>query len=183
VEQIEEYLDQMCRILQDLPQAEVARTIDILARARREGKQIFLMGNGGSAANASHFANDLAKGTIQEGKPRFKVIALTDNIPIIMALANDWGYDRVFVEQLDPLAQPGDVVIAFSGSGNSVNVLKALDLARERGLTTIGFTGRDGGRMKDKVEVCIHVPSDRMGQIEGVHLVLTHLICTALLKG
>lgn len=174
------YLDQVCHILQNMPQDEIARTIEILAEARVAGRQIFIMGNGGSAATASHFACDLGKGTIEPGKPRFKVISLTDNMSVFSALANDWGYDRVFVEQLDSLAQPGDVAIGISGSGNSANVLLAMDLARERGLTTVGFTGFNGGQLKDKVEVCLLVECQSMEQIEDVHLVLEHLICTAL---
>jgi len=177
---ISSYLDQVCRVLQSLPSDEIARAIDILARARMEGRQVFIMGNGGSAATASHFACDLGKGTIEPGKPRFRVIALTDNMPLFSALANDWGYERVFVEQLDSLAQPGDVAIGISASGNSENVLRAMDLARERGLTTIGLTGFDGGQLRDKVEVCLLVDCQVMEQIEDAHLVLAHLICTAL---
>jgi len=179
---IASYLSQVCHILENLPQDEIARTIDILAEARVEGRQVFIMGNGGSAATASHFACDLGKGTIEPGKLRFKVISLTDNMSVFSALANDWGYDRVFVEQLDSLAQPGDVAIGISGSGNSENVLLAMDLARERGLTTIGFTGFEGGRLKDRVEVCLLVECQSMEQIEDVHLVLEHLICTGLRK-
>ena len=177
---ITSYLDQVCNVLQNLPHDEIGRTIDILAQARVQGRQIFIMGNGGSAATASHFACDLGKGTIEPGKPRFKVTALTDNMSLFSALANDWGYERVFVEQLDSLAQPGDVAIGISASGNSENVLRAMDLARERGLTTIGFTGFDGGRLKHKVEVCLLVECQVMEQIEDAHLVLEHLICTAL---
>jgi len=177
---ITSYLDQVCNVLQNLPHDEIARTVHILAQARVEGRQIFIMGNGGSAATASHFACDLGKGTIEPGKPRFKVIALTDNMPLFSALANDWGYDRVFVEQLDSLARPGDVAIGISASGNSENVLRAMDLARERELTTIGFTGFGGGHLKDKVEVCLLVDCQVMEQIEDAHLVLEHLICTAL---
>jgi len=177
---IANYLDQICRVLRGLPHDEIARIVDILAQARVEGRQIFIMGNGGSAATASHFACDLGKGTIEPGKPRFRVIALTDNMSLFSALANDWGYDRVFVEQLDSLAQPGDVAIGISGSGNSENVLRAMDLAHERGLTTIGFTGLGGGRLKDKVDVCLLVDCQIIEQIEDAHLVLEHLICTAL---
>jgi len=177
---VRSYLDQVCHVLESLPQDEIGRVIDILAQAREEGRQIFIMGNGGSAATASHFACDLGKGTIEPGKPRFRVIALNDNMSLLSALANDWGYERVFVEQLDSLARPRDVLIGISGSGQSENVLLALDLARERGLTTIGFTGFEGGRLKDKVEVCVLVECEVMGQIEDAHLVVVHLICTAL---
>ncbi len=177
---ISSYLDQVCDNLHHLPHDKIRQIIDILAQARAEERQIFVMGNGGSAATASHFACDLGKGTIDPGKPRFKVIALTDNISLFSAWANDFGYERVFVEQLDSLAQSGDVAIGISGSGNSENVLQAMDLARQRGLTTIGLTGFDGGRLKDKVEVCLLVDCQMMEQIEDAHMVVEHLICTAL---
>jgi D-sedoheptulose 7-phosphate isomerase len=182
MDHITDYLDQVCQVLKRMPRDQIAQTVGILAQARAEGRQIFIMGNGGSAATASHFACDLGKGTIEVGKPRFRVISLTDNMSVFSALANDWGYERVFVEQLDSLAKPGDVAIGISGSGNSPNVLLAMDLARERGLTTIGLTGFDGGLLKSKVEVCVLVDCQNMEQIEDVHLVLEHLICTGLRK-
>jgi len=170
----------MATILKNTPIDDITRVIDVLAQARDEGKQIFLMGNGGSGATASHFVNDLVKGTIQEDKPRFRAIALTDNMPIILAIANDWSYDRIFVEQLASLGQPGDVAVGFSGSGNSENVLLAMAWARENGLTTVGFTGLTGGKLKDMVDICVQVPTDDMGQIESVHLTLIHPIYIAL---
>jgi len=148
-----------------------------------ERRQIFLIGNGGSAATASHFANDLLKSTVAEGKPRIKVIALTDNIPIMMAYANDCGYETIFAEQLDALAAPGDVLVAFSGSGRSPNVIRGLDLARQRGLTTIGVTGRDGGEMQGRCDICLIAPCQPMEQIEDVHIVLCHLIYSAIRDG
>jgi len=177
---IEWYLDEVGSILRRLPQEQIAQIIHILERARMEGRQIFLVGNGGSAATASHFANDLLKSTVAEGKPRMKVIALTDNIPIMLAYANDCGYETIFAEQLDALAAPGDVLVAFSGSGRSPNVIRALDLARQRGLTTLGLTGRDGGEMVERCDVCLIVPCQPMEQIEDVHVVLTHLIYSAI---
>ena len=116
-------------------------------------KFVFIFGNGGSAATALHFACDLGKGTIEKGKPRFKVWALTGNQPLLSALANDWGYASVFVEQLESLAERGDIAIAISGSGNSENVLKAVSLAREKGLTTIGIVGFDGGQLASGVDL------------------------------
>jgi D-sedoheptulose 7-phosphate isomerase len=133
---IQWYLDEISSILQQLPQDQIAQVIRILEKARADHKQIFLIGNGGSAATASHFANDLLKSTVAEGKPRMKVMALTDNIPIMMAYANDCGYETIFAEQLDALAAPGDVVVAFSGSGRSPNVIRALDLARQRNVAS-----------------------------------------------
>jgi D-sedoheptulose 7-phosphate isomerase len=175
------YLDELGNILDQLPQDQIAQIIHTLEQARMERRQIFLIGNGGSAATASHFANDLLKSTVTEGKPRMKVIALTDNIPIMMAYANDCGYETIFsAEQLDALAAPGDIVVAFSGSGRSPNVIRALDLARQRGLTTIGVTGRDGGEMRERCDICLIAPCQPMEQIEDVHVVLCHLIYSAI---
>ncbi len=177
---IQWYLNEVGNILSQLPNDQIARVINILKQARLEGRQIFLIGNGGSAATASHLANDLLKSTVAEGRPRMKVLALTDSIPIMLAYANDCGYETIFAEQLDALAEPGDVLVAFSGSGRSPNVLRALDLARERGLTTVGFTGRDGGEMRDRCDVCLVAPCQPMEQIEDVHVVLAHLVYSAI---
>ncbi len=174
------YLDEVGDILRRLPQDQISQIIHLLKQARLDRKQIFLIGNGGSAATASHFANDLLKSTVAEDKPRMKVIALTDNIPVMLAYANDCGYETIFAEQLDALAAPGDVLVAFSGSGRSPNVLRALDLARRRGLTTIGFTGRDGGEMPERCDLCLVAPCQPMEQIEDVHVVLAHLIYSAI---
>jgi D-sedoheptulose 7-phosphate isomerase len=188
VEYIQKYLDEIDRILQNLPQAEIARTIDILTRARTEGKRIFVMGNGGSAAMASHFVCDLGKGTVQEGKARFKIMSLNDNVPLLTAYANDFGYETVFAEPLASLAEPGDVAIAISSSGNSPNVLRAMDVARERGLTTIGITGFEGGQLKEKVDVCVIVPADAqhpdgMQHAEDGQWVVLHAIFVAIRQG
>jgi D-sedoheptulose 7-phosphate isomerase len=188
VEYIQRYLDEIGRILQDLPQAEIARTIDILTQARTEGRRIFVMGNGGSAAMASHFVCDLGKGTVQEGKPRFKIMSLNDNIPLLTAYANDFGYETVFAEPLTSLAEPGDVAIAISSSGNSTNVLRAMDVARERGLTTIGITGFEGGRLEEKVDVCVTVPADPqhpngIQHAEDGQWVVLHTIFVAIRRG
>jgi D-sedoheptulose 7-phosphate isomerase len=177
---IEWYLDEVGNILRQLPPGQIGQIIHLLKQARLDRKQIFLIGNGGSAATASHFANDLLKSTVAADKPRMKVIALTDNIPVMLAYANDCGYETIFAEQLDALAAPGDMLVAFSGSGRSPNVLRALDLARQRGLTTIGFTGRDGGGMPKRCDVCLVAPCQPMEQIEDVHVVLTHLIYSAI---
>jgi D-sedoheptulose 7-phosphate isomerase len=188
VEYIQKYLNEIGQILQNLPQAEIARTIDILTQARTEGKRIFVMGNGGSAAMASHFVCDLGKGTVQEGKPRFKMMSLNDNVPLLTAYANDFGYETVFAEPLASLAEPGDVAIAISSSGNSPNVLRAMDLARERGLTTIGITGFEGGQLKEKVDVCVTVPADpqhpdAMQHAEDGQWVVLHVIFVAIRQG
>ncbi len=188
VEYIKNYLDETSWILRNLPQAKIARVIDILGRARAEGRRIFVFGNGGSAAMASHFACDLGKGTVQEGKKRFKVISLNDNVPLLTAYANDFGYETVFAEPLASLAEPGDVAIAISSSGNSPNVLRAMDMARERGLTTIGITAFEGGKLKDKVDVCVIVPADHwhpdaMQHAEDGQWVVLHAIFVTIRQG
>jgi D-sedoheptulose 7-phosphate isomerase len=177
---IRRYVEDVKITLDRLPWEEIERAIEVLHEARLADRQVIIMGNGGSAATASHFACDLGKGTLVAGLPRFRVIALTDNMPLFSALANDFGYDRVFVEQLASLVRPEDVVIGISGSGNSANVLNAIFFARQIGATTIGLTGFDGGQLKDLVDVCVLVPNHNMEQVEDLHLVLEHLITTQL---
>jgi len=160
--------------------AEIERALALLLQAYQHGRRIYFLGNGGSAATASHAANDFCKLTISPGKPRVKALALTDNVPLITAWANDAAYSDIFMEQLENLLEPGDVVVAISGSGNSPNVLKAVEFARARGAATIGWTGFQGGRLKDLVDVAIVVPSDSMAQIEDVHLTLNHALAEAL---
>jgi len=180
---ISRYLAELRNTLDKLPMRQIEKLRDILLKAYRESKQIFIMGNGGSAATASHFACDLAKGTTI-GNPhmreRFKVIALTDNVPLLTAWANDTDYENIFVEQLKNLLEEGDVVIAISGSGNSKNVLKAVEYANTKAAITIGLTGFEGGRFKDMVQECLIVPSNSMERIEDVHLILEHLLCSYL---
>jgi D-sedoheptulose 7-phosphate isomerase len=134
------------------------------------------MGNGGSASNSSHFVCDLAKGTIVADKPRFRAIGLTDNTPLATACANDYGYENVFKEQIDNLVQEGDLVVAISGSGNSVNVLKAVELANSRSATTVALTGMDGGRLAKLAKLSLTVPSENMERVEDLHLVLAHIM-------
>ncbi len=177
---IRSYLDGVCALLNRLSVEDIERVIGVLMDACSEGHTVYIMGNGGSAATASHMANDLSKGTFVPGAPRFRAIALTDNVPLITAWANDTEYANIFVEQLAPLVQEGDVVIGISGSGNSENVLRAARLAKERGATTIGFTGADGGQLARIVDVNVLAPGAPMEMAEDVHMVLDHLICTTL---
>jgi D-sedoheptulose 7-phosphate isomerase len=185
---ITRYLDEVGQVLRALPHDEMNHAIDILNQARRDGKQIFVMGNGGSAAMASHFACDLGKGTVEEDKPRFRILSLNDNIPLLTAYGNDFGYEVVFAEPLASLAQPGDVAIAISSSGNSPNVLLAMDKAAEIGLTTIGITGYQGGKLRDKVDVCVAVPADAqhpdsMQHVEDGQWVILHAIFVTIRQG
>jgi D-sedoheptulose 7-phosphate isomerase len=163
-----------------LPLERIRDVLDVLLQANAAGSTVFTLGNGGSAATASHFACDLAKGTIVPGRPRFRVVALTDNLSLMTAWSNDVSYEDVFAEQLRGLIRPGDVVIAISGSGNSVNVLRAVELARQMGGITIGLSGFDGGRLSAVVDVPLVVSNDCMEQIEDAHVVLGHLFSTVL---
>ena len=180
---IRSYLTELSSILDRLPLDQIERIKDILLRAYTDGKHIFIMGNGGSATASSHFACDLAKGTTignPHMKDRFKVIALTDNVPLLTAWANDTGYENIFVEQLKNLLEEGDVVIAISASGNSKNVLRAVQYANTKAAITIGLTGFEGGKLKDMVQECLIVPSNSMERVEDVHLILAHLLCCYL---
>ena len=171
------YLEDLKHALAALDIEAVKKVRSLLAEARDRGNRIFLCGNGGSASTASHMANDLGKGASLGREAPFKVIALTDNVSWITALANDLSYDDIFVEQLKNFAAPGDVLIAISGSGQSANVLKAVELANERGLSTVGWTGFGGGRLAEMVDIAIIVDSSHMGRVEDVHVVLMHLVC------
>jgi len=180
VNSLEEYFEIEQQLLKTAALARVDAVIARLERARAEGHRIFLFGNGGSGSTASHFACDLGKGTIMPGRPRFKTLCLNDSMPNLTAYANDVGYESVFAEPLISLAERGDIAIAFSGSGNSPNVLRALETAEKHGLVTVGFSGFDGGKLKDRVELHVNVPSEMMGHIEDVHLAMTHAICEML---
>ncbi len=174
------YLRDLAATMGRLPRGEIERLVELLHQARLEGRQVFLLGNGGSAATASHFACDLAKNTIAKGLPNFRALSLTDNAALMTAWANDTAYDNLFCGQLGCLLQAGDVVIGISGSGSSPNVLRAMEMARSAGATTVGLTGFAGGRLKDLVDLAVVVPCDCMEQIEDLHLVLEHLVVTAL---
>jgi D-sedoheptulose 7-phosphate isomerase len=181
---IKDYLKEIHAIL-NVMEPDLIKKMDeiaaVLLEARTKRKTIFIMGNGGSASTASHFVSDLSKGTIVPGFPRFKAIALTDNIPTMLAWANDESYDDIFAEQLKNLMEPGDVVIGISGSGNSANVVKAIDYANENGGITIGISGYDGGALLKIAKVNIHTPSHYMQRVEDIHLLLEHLL-TSLLR-
>jgi D-sedoheptulose 7-phosphate isomerase len=179
-EHITDYLAQLQEAMADLPIELIDRVIAILLDSARRGSHVFIFGNGGSASTASHFACDLAKNTLVSNAPRFRVVALTDNVALMTAWANDTAYDNIFAAQLSSLVDPDDVVIGISCSGNSANVLNAMAVARHHGATTIGFTGDDGGRLKEMVDVCVQVPSPRIEQQEDAHLILEHCICSAI---
>jgi len=175
-----QYIASLQPVLADLAAADFRQVEAILLRAREEGRTVFIIGNGGSAATASHMANDLNKGAAVAGQRRFRALALTDNVPLITAWANDTQYEQIFVEQMANFFHPGDVLIAISGSGNSPNIIAALEWARREGAVTIGLTGGNGGQLLGLVDCGLLVPSNRMEQIEDMHLVLAHAICVSL---
>ena len=174
------YFQRVSATLLKIPQEPIEQIVATLQQARASGQRIFMFGNGGSSANASHIVNDMLKSTIRPDRPRMKLICLSDNVPTLTAYANDVGYDVVFAEPLASLAESGDVAFALSGSGNSPNVLRAMDVAQELGLTRIGLTGRDGGKLVGKCDLSVIVPSDSMQVIEDAHMVILHAIFLAL---
>ncbi|HEY4053081.1 MAG TPA: SIS domain-containing protein [Terriglobales bacterium] len=174
------YFEQLSRTIAALPFAEVENVTNVLVRAYERRQTLYIFGNGGSAALASHFACDLAKGTVNGSSKRFRVLALTDNIPLMTAWANDSSYEDVFAEQLANFAEPGDVAFAISASGNSPNVIKALKVAKEAGCVTVGLTGFSGGRMRALCDACIVVPCDNMQIIEDLQLCVAHSLFTCV---
>lgn len=180
MDSVKTYLTQLSSVIDDMPQDKIWDVVHVLAAAWRRRAGIFIIGNGGSAATASHMANDLNKLTIVPNQPRFKAMALTDNVPLMTAWGNDTSYDHIFAEQLLNFLAAGDVVIAISCSGNSPNVLHALQVARQHQAVTIGFTGDIGGQLAQIVDHCICVPSDHIGQQEDAHLILGHVIANTL---
>ncbi len=177
---IRTYIHDLQDTLDRLSEPEIERVIQVLFDARLANRRVFIMGNGGSAATASHFVCDLAKNTRMDGTPPFRVIGLTDNMALFSALANDEGYENVFSGQLASLVMEEDIVIGISTSGNSQNVIRAIELANDMGAVTIGFTGFDGGSLAQIVRYNLHVPSKWIEQVEDIHLILEHLICNAL---
>lgn len=182
VEQYQQYLLEIKRIIDQIPLDLVEAIVEQLHLARLHQRQVFLMGNGGSATTASHFACDLAKNTVMAGLPRLRVQTLHDNLALFSACANDYGYETVFAEQLTTFVEAEDVVLAISASGNSPNVLKAVQVARACGAFTIGWSGYQGGRLAKLVDLALVVPSDTIEQIEDIHLMLCHMVTMGLRK-
>lgn len=177
-----EYFDGVAKLLASVDVDAVGDVLRALAEAHRGGRQVFIAGNGGSAATASHMANDLAWGLTRGGVRPMKAISLGDNVALTTAIANDVGYDQIFAQQLEALAQPKDVLVVITGSGQSPNVIRALEKARSIGMVTVGFLGMDGGRAKPLVDVAVVVDSHDYGPIEDVHMVLDHLATAYLRK-
>lgn len=180
LELIDDYINSLKNILDCVQISEVNKAAEILFKAYTNDKSIFIIGNGGSASTAEHFVCDLSKGTVKEGKKRFKVHSINENMSLITAYANDFDYNVIFIEQLKNLLGENDVVIGISASGNSQNILRAIEYANEAGAVTLGMTGFDGGKLKTAAKHCIHISSRNYGQIEDIHLITAHAICQYL---
>jgi D-sedoheptulose 7-phosphate isomerase len=171
-----EYKAGLLQAIETIDLTKVSEAIELLKSARDQNRHIFVCGNGGSASTASHFACDIVKGASFGRQSRFRIMALTDSLPTITAYSNDVSYDCVFAEQLKNFAEPGDVVMAISGSGNSPNVLRAVEYGKSIGCRTIALTGRDGGKLAPLAEINIQASVPHMGRIEDVHMIVSHMI-------
>jgi len=177
------YLDYLNELFAQLDLDEIAAFIDVLLQARERDARIFFIGNGGSAATASHFANDIAIGTRSWSRP-FRALSLTDNVPVLTAIGNDYGYAEIFSSQLKALMVSGDVVVAISASGNSPNIIQAVEYANEHGAITVGLSGFDGGKLKRLARFRVHVPTNKgeYGPVEDIHMILDHLVGSFLMN-
>jgi D-sedoheptulose 7-phosphate isomerase len=173
---VQEYKSNLLGAIEAIDLDKVNRVIEIFKQARADGKHIFTCGNGGSAASASHFVCDIVKGASYNRDTKFKIMSLCDNMATLLAYANDVNYDCVFAEQLKNFASSGDVVLAISGSGNSPNVVNALEYANSIGCQTIALTGRDGGKLGSLAKLNINVGVPHMGRIEDAHMIVCHMI-------
>jgi D-sedoheptulose 7-phosphate isomerase len=183
IDSSETYFRGLAATLENLPHEGIGEIAKVILRAYQDRRAVFLFGNGGSAALASHVACDLGKGTSTAGPERFRVLSLTDNVPLLTAWANDLKYEDIFAEQILNFVEPGDVAFAISGSGNSPNVLKGLRVARDAGAYNIGLSGFRGGDMKALCDLCVVVPSDNMQVIEDVHLSISHCVFSMVYNG
>jgi D-sedoheptulose 7-phosphate isomerase len=174
--QIKDYLSRLTTTVEALPVDSLERLSEMLYRAYSDGKQVFVLGNGGSASTASHMAADLAKNTIEANMRRFRIMSLNDNISLLTALSNDLGYERMFAEQLQNLIQPGDVLIVISGSGNSPNVLRAMEYARSQSAEVAALLGFGGGAAAELADLSVLVDSDDYGVVEDAHLIINHIL-------
>jgi D-sedoheptulose 7-phosphate isomerase len=172
----DQYRSDLLRTVDLIDTTKVHAAIDWLRAARDEGRTVFVAGNGGSAATASHFACDIGKGASYRRDKRFRILALTDQMPTLTAYSNDVSYDVVFTETMRNFAQSEDVFIAISGSGNSPNVVSAMQYANSIGCRTIAMTGRDGGKLGSMAQLNIQVPVQHMGRIEDAHMIICHMI-------
>jgi D-sedoheptulose 7-phosphate isomerase len=177
---LERYWCEVSEMARQMPLDALAEAADLLLGCHRAGATVFVLGNGGSAATASHMACDLMKGARVPGVPPFRVVALTDNVPLLTAWGNDVSYESVFAEQLAALVRPGDLLVAISASGNSPNILAAARMAREASATVVALTGASGGRLRALSDLTLQVPSPSIEQVEDAHLMIAHSLCVAL---
>jgi len=175
---LRKYGDYLYNLLSRLNYDNVGKIIDCFSEARNRGSTIFFIGNGGSAATASHFAQDLGEVGRKSGNKHFRTLSLTDNVPFITAMGNDYGYEKIFTGQLDNLFKKDDILVAISASGNSPNVIEAVKLVKSLGGITIGFVGFDGGRLKTLCDFVVHVEANKgeYGPVEDIHLIIDHMI-------
>jgi len=185
---VKSFLERVGQEMQRIDPAQVKAMADAMYDCYQKNRFIFVIGNGGSGSNASHFCEDIGKGTLRredfdnDRQKRFRILSLTDNTPYILAWGNDEGFDRVFVEQLKNLAGPGDLLIAISGSGNSPNILRAVEWANAHQMKTFGCTGFSGGKLRTLAQQGLHVPLDDMGIVESIHLTAFHWIVDDLYR-
>ena len=185
-DKIKSYLDTEIETLKKLDIEEINKAMNLLEETRKNGGVVYTCGNGGSAATASHIKNDFAKGISYDLKHKYNFVSLSDNIATIMAIANDDSYDQVFYKQIENIIRPNDVLLAISGSGNSKNVIKAVEYAKSVGCKVIGMTGYNGGKLKELSDIKLHVPLDNMQVAEDIHTIFNHcmmyILCN-ILKG
>ena len=177
------YIDYLTSVLNSISLSDIEKFTKVLLESRERASSVFFIGNGGSAATASHFANDIAIGTRTDEKP-FRAISLCDNQAVITAIANDDGYEEIFSQQLEVLLKKQDVVIAISASGNSPNLIRAIETAKKMSAITVGISAFDGGKMKEMADVSLHVPTEKgeYGPAEDAHMVLDHLVSSYLMR-
>jgi D-sedoheptulose 7-phosphate isomerase len=180
---LEAHVEAVKVALSMIPMPDVARVVDAVRDTHARGRHIYILGNGGSATTATHFACDLSKATVVKGRPRMRVTSLTDNVALLTALANDMSYEDVFAEPVRSLVNAGDLVIAISASGNSPNVVKGIRAARAQGAVTVGLVGCTGGRLMQLVDIAVHVRHHDYGVVEDCHLVLEHAITASVREG
>lgn len=174
--EIKEYIENEIAVLRTLDVETLNEVLNLLEQTLENEKMIYIMGNGGSAATASHFQNDFNKGVSEYTEKKFRFLCLNDNVPTVMAIANDIGYEEIFRFQLRGRLRPGDVVIGISGSGNSENVLNAVEYAKECGNTVVGITGYSGGKLRKIADYSLHVPVNSMQITEDIHMIFDHLM-------
>jgi D-sedoheptulose 7-phosphate isomerase len=180
---LEAHVEAVRAALSRISLADVARVVDALRTAHAQGRHIYILGNGGSASTATHFAADLSKATVVRGRSRMRVTSLTDNVALLTAVANDMAYEDIFAEPVRSLVNPGDLVIAISASGNSPNVIKGIRAAREQGAMTVGLVGCTGGKLIQLADISVHVKHHDYGVVEDCHLVVEHAIIASVREG